>query len=75
MRVQIFQRGFRRGQWEVRKLSLDRETAIVHCPTCSAINTLDDYSVSTDGTVQPLFSCLNGCGYEGYLQLGGWRDR
>lgn len=75
MTPRVLPRGFKRGQWECRKLSLDRTTAVVYCPQCSAVNTLTDYSVMNDGTVTPVFSCLNGCRFEAFIQLGGWPDR
>lgn len=75
MKVTVLARGFKRGQWEERKLSMARDTAMMHCPGCGAVNTLDDYSISDDGSVQPQFSCLNACGFTAELRLGGWRNR
>lgn len=56
--------------WDPAKA--EHVTAVVACPTCDALFTLQNHTIADDGTVRPSVVCPRRCGYHEFVRLEGW---
>jgi hypothetical protein len=50
-----------------------RRSASLCCPGCSSVGLLEVHSITADGLVEPVLSCLApGCTFSEHVRLEGW---
>lgn len=62
--------GSKKAQWTRMQIA-HRVTAVIRCPDCDTAYPLLDYSIETDGRVQPAFECRE-CPFHEYVVLREW---
>lgn len=62
-------------RWIPIRLKSERRTAMMTCPECGRINSLDGFQIGSDGVVRSTFSCVHrGCDFKDQVKLVGWRQ-
>lgn len=62
-----------RGAWSPF-IAEGKSTAVVSCPECGYLASIEAYEIGGDGTVTPGLRCNDGCGwYNLDVQLQGWK--
>lgn len=60
-------------RWVPVKLKSHRRTAMITCPGCGRIGSLDAFQIGSDGVVHPVFGCAHrGCEFKDQVKLVGW---
>ena len=63
----------RRGSWSTLKTSTGR-SAMVSCPGCGRIASLELHDINPNGDVHPSIDCL-GCNFHEHVRLVDWRKK
>jgi len=63
------------GEWTYWTNAYGKKSTVVRCGCCNKIETIDDHTISPDGTVSPSVVCAyaeEGCPWHVYLRLLGF---
>jgi hypothetical protein len=55
----------------LKAITKGKRTALLHCPNCYAVQSLQDHDIARDGLVSPAVQC-NQCEFTDTVRLGGW---
>lgn len=60
-----------KGHWR-RASAGGKLTALVSCPVCGKIASLNDHEIAGDGSVSPSLVCPFACDFHEFVQLKDW---
>lgn len=60
------------GTWREIEVREGRKTALVGCPSCGALGTIEDHRIDAMGMVEPSVICARECGFDAKIILDTW---